>query len=85
MITYSKTTWPFDAESAKTIECYVTKAPRAKLYIWRSNEELYWNYTMNAGADGERSHTGYLPEPLSVRDAVTHAIEACKKHNSWTL
>ena len=80
---------PFDPVVAKTIECYVTPSPRAKLYVWRDTELAgfwpnVWNYTMSAGANNDKSHTGTLgTSKLDIADAVDAAIAAVKKSNSW--
>ena len=85
--TYSQTEWPYDPTAAKTIECYVTKAPRAKLYVWREFGSALWQYTMSAGPNNERSHTGCMPQVLSIDPgpAVVAAIAACKKNRSWEV
>jgi hypothetical protein len=87
MATYSEITWPFDPDAAKSITCYVTKAPgKAKLYVWY-DEPTKWHYTLSAGRNSERSHTGFLPN-ITTTDpglAVEAAIEAVNKNNSWNI
>lgn len=79
-------TWPFDPDAAHTIECYVVKAPAAKLYVWREKEQATWNYTMSAGRNSDRSHTGcVVVSDIDAQQAAQLAIAACKKSNSWTL
>ena len=88
---FKKCLWPFSSEYAKTIECYVTKAPRAKLYIFQHTiQEPYqimgWQYCMDAGANNERSHSGFITrDDIPAVEAVSMAIQQVKKCNSWEL
>jgi hypothetical protein len=89
MNTIERVNWPYDAEAAKTIECYLVKAPCAKLYVWRDLENGYsttWNYTFSAGPNSERSHSGCLSPAdtnLSVEHAVTKAINQIQRDKVW--
>jgi hypothetical protein len=79
--------WPFDSVAAKSITCLVLKAPmRAKLYVWKSTTNRYWNWTMDAGASSERSMTGCIPIAPSLLDhqgAVDAAIAYCQQYRVW--
>ena len=85
--TYSLCVWPFDSTAAKTIKCLVVKAPRrAKLYVWKSKSNRYWNWTMSAGPNSERSMTGCIPIAPSLLDeqsAVDASIAYCKRARIW--
>ena len=89
MNTIERVTWPYDPEAAETIECYLVKAPRAKLYVWRDLENGYsktWNYTFSAGPNSERSHSGCLVPSeanLSAEEAVTKAISQIQRDKVW--
>jgi hypothetical protein len=53
-----KVTWPFDPEAAKKIECHTVKGYRCTLYVWKPDNKTYWSYTLSAGHNSDRSHTG---------------------------
>ena len=84
---FEKCEWPYDSQAARTITCYVTKAPRAKLYIWHDGPfDGSWNYTMSAGRNSERSHSGRVAiANLGIAEAVAIAIHQVKKSNSWEI
>ena len=85
--TFTECTWPFDSTAAKTIRCLVVKAPmRAKLYVWKSATNRYWQWTMSAGANSERSMTGCVPIAPSLLDdqgAVDASVADCKRYRVW--
>ena len=89
MSAIEKVVWPYDPEVAETIECYLVKAPRAKLYVWRDLENGYsktWNYTFSAGPNSERSRSGCLrpsDSNLSFEDAVNQAISQVQRDKVW--
>lgn len=86
---YQSCKWPFDPESAKSITCYVVKAPgRAKLYVWKQDRARYWQFTMSAGPNSERSMTGCIPiapSLLDVQGAVDASVVYCKQHRAWEI
>lgn len=79
----TKTVWPYDSEAA--ITCFMVKAPRAKLYLWYDGPFTgTWSYTLSAGRDSERSHSGRVAiDNLPIAEAAAIAIQQCKANNSW--
>ena len=83
---FTSCVWPYDPDAAKTIECYVVKANRAKLYVWKQTKARYWQYTMSAGSNSERNMSGSIPiapSLLGVQGAVDAAIAYCKQYRIW--
>ena len=82
---YKSVKWPFDDQYAKKCFCYVTKAPgrNAHLYVHRPINSNVWSYTLDAGPNNERSHSGGIGESLSIEEAFSKAISSCIKSNSW--
>ena len=87
MQTIKLVTWPYDSDAAKTITCFEVKAPRAKLYLWHDGPFTgAWDYTLSAGRDSERSHSGRVAIPnLAIAEAVAIAIQQCKQNKSWEV
>lgn len=72
---FNKIKWPFDDETAKYVECYVANVARAKVYVWRDRRNRHpdWVYTISAGPNSERSHTGMT---------TTHDLEEAQERAS---
>ena len=75
--------WPYSKDCAKEIRCYVCWAPSARLYVWRRKNEKEWRYTLSAGPNDDRSHTGLVGECRGAAEAEAAARDACKKNRSW--
>lgn len=75
--------WTGNPDMADEIESYVCWAPHATLWIWRHLPETAWSYTMSAGANSERSHTGFVGECADPAEAERRAVDACKASRSW--
>lgn len=86
-MTIKSVTWPYDSDAAKTITCFEVKAPRATLLLWYQGAFTgAWDYTLSAGRNSERSHSGRVRLPnLAIAEAAAIAVQQCKENRSWEV